>query len=81
MGQISNIAKGWANYLGSDATAKQIERAKICDGCDSAVDGTYEKLMPDYSLKEIQGKKCAQCDCPLSTLLRQDGKKCELGKW
>jgi hypothetical protein len=75
------IWKGWKAYLTNENSPETIRRAKICQICPNAVDGTYEKLMPDYTLKKLQGKKCNQCGCPLSTLLRQDDKKCELKKW
>ena len=84
MGQISNIDqiwKGWKAYLSGDNSEETKRKAAICKECDSAVDGTYEKLMPDFSLKELQGKKCKECGCPLSTLLRQNEKKCDLDKW
>lgn len=81
MSKLKDIKEGWKKYLLSETSPEARRRILICSECDSAVDGTYEKLMPDYSLKEAQGKKCNECDCPLSTLVRQDGKKCELNKW
>lgn len=62
------------------------KRAEICkaciiDGKPGAVLGTYEQLMMDFELKEIQGLKCNVCKCPLSTKLRVKDEKCPLGKW
>lgn len=81
--KLKAILKGWENYIFTDPEieAKAKERAKICAGCPMAKMGTYQKLMPDYSLQDVKGMKCNMCDCPLSTLLRQDEKKCELNKW
>ena len=81
MGQISNIINGWKHYLKGSATDLEKERSKHCKDCSNAVIGTYEQLMPDFSLKEIQGLKCNVCKCPLSTKLRSKKEKCPLGKW
>lgn len=80
---ITAILKGWDNYLFSDPEmeVKAKERAKICAQCPHAVVGSYQQFMPDYTLQEVEGMKCDVCGCPLSTLLRQDDKKCELKKW
>lgn len=81
MAQLSNILDGWKKYLSGEATEEEKKRASICAKCPKAVIGTYEKLMPDYSLKEIKGMKCGICDCPLSTKIRSKNEKCPLGKW
>lgn len=81
MEQISNIAKGWGKYFKGGANALEQERAKVCEVCPSATVGTFEKLMPDYSLKAVQGLKCNECGCPLSTAIRSKDKECPLGKW
>tara|TARA_R110002012_G_scaffold190633_1_gene358205 strand:- start:12171 stop:12416 length:246 start_codon:yes stop_codon:yes gene_type:complete len=81
MGQISKIANGWGKYFKGGASALEQERAKVCEGCTSATVGTFEKLMPDYSLKIVQGLKCGECGCPLSTAIRSKEKTCPLGKW
>ncbi len=77
--KLKAILKGWENYIFtcSAVEAKAKERAKICAGCPMAKKGTYPQLMKDYTLKDVEGV----CGCPLSTLLRQDEKKCELNKW
>lgn len=81
MGQSYNILEGWARYLGGDATKEENRRASICKECPSAVVGTFEKLLPDFSLKEVRGLKCNECGCPLSTKIRSTNEKCPLGKW
>ncbi|WP_172918083.1 hypothetical protein [Capnocytophaga canis] len=75
------IVKGWTNYLFPDKETerKAISRAEICAKCPHSKKGTYQRLMPDYTLKDVQGMLCELCGCPLSTLLRQDEKQCE--KW
>lgn len=81
--KIKAILKGWENYIFTDPEieAKAKERAKICANCPMAKNGTYPQLMKDYTLKDVEGMVCGVCGCPLSTLLRQDEKKCELNKW
>ena len=81
--KLKAILKGWDNYLFPDPETekKAKERAQICAQCPHAVKGSYQQFMPDYTLKEVEGMKCDVCGCPLSTLLRQDDKKCELNKW
>lgn len=81
MGQIYNIAKGWGQYFKGTVSALEKERATVCEQCPEATVGTYEKFMPDKSLKEIQGLKCGVCKCPLSTKLRTKNENCPLGKW
>ena len=81
--KLKAILKGWENYIfpNPETEAKAKERAKICADCPMAKKGTYQQLMGDYTLKEVKGMKCKACGCPLSTLLRQDEKGCELNKW
>lgn len=81
MAQIYNILQGWKKYLNEEAGQLEKTRADICKDCEHATVGTYEKLMKDFKLKEIQGLKCDKCKCPLSTKLRSENEKCPLGKW
>lgn len=81
MGQIYSIVQGWGKYFKGDVSELEKERAKVCENCPKARVGTYEKFMPDKSLKEIQGLKCDICKCPLSTKLRSKHENCPLGKW
>lgn len=77
------IVKGWANYLfpNEEIEKRAHERALICGKCPHSKKGTYQRLMSDYTLKDVQGMMCDVCKCPLSTLLRQNEKQCELNKW
>ena len=81
--KFRRIVKGWGNYLKSDPQAAAVasERAKVCADCPSAVHGTYERVMPDWSLMLVQGMKCDECGCPLSTKLRVLEEECPLKKW
>ena len=81
--KLNSIFHGWKNYAFPDASVEKLakERAEVCGKCDSAVYGTYEKLMKDFSLKEVQGMKCNECGCPLSTKLRSVEEECPLKKW
>ncbi len=81
MGQISSIIDGWNAYISGKNRTFVRQRAETCKLCPNAVLGTYEKLMPDFELKEIQGLKCSICKCPLSTKLRSTNEKCPLGLW
>lgn len=82
MAQLYNIVSGWKKYISKDdPTPEEKRRAEICSKCPKAVMGTYEKLMPDYSLKQVEGLKCVVCKCPLSTKIRSKNEKCPLGKW
>lgn len=79
--KLKAIYSGWKNYIfpNPEMEQKAKARAKICSKCPFAKQGTYQRLMKDYSLKEIKGLLCEKCGCPLSTLLRQDEKTCN--KW
>ena len=81
MARISDIAEGWLNYFVGGCTDTEAERARACAGCHSNVEGSYEKLMPDFSLKVVAGRKCDECGCPLSTKIRSKEAVCPLGKW
>ena len=81
MGQISNIINGWKNYLGGETSEQAIERAKVCFDCKYAKKGKFEVVLKDYSLKQIKGKYCNVCKCPISTAVRSENKKCPKGKW
>ena len=81
--KVKSIISGWSNYIVSDKKNKALYnyRVKQCSECVEAVEGTYEKLMPDYTLKKIKGLKCNICKCPLSTKIRSLEENCPLTKW
>ena len=80
--KIKNVFIGWLNYIfeNEDVNQSAKEKAKVCFDCPEKVKGTYEKVMPDYSLVEVEGFKCNKCGCPLSTKLRSED-NCPLGKF
>jgi len=83
MTTLQNILSGWKSYLVSDPVSevKAKERAEICALCPEIKKGSFEQLMPDHSLKTIQGMKCGECECPLSTATRSKDYNCPLNKW
>jgi len=81
MWRISKIANGWKNYLSGTTTEEERRRAAICKACPHAIMGTWEKLLPDFELKEVQGLKCNICKCPLAAKIRSTNEKCPLNKW
>lgn len=88
MSKAKDIINGWSNYLMPDdevvlSIAKA--RADICAECPAAKHGLHTAILPDYSIKKIQGMYCDKkkggCGCPLSTAVRSEEYKCPLGKW
>jgi len=81
--KLQHIIDGWGNYLKQKPKVEKLakERAEICAKCEHAIEGTYEKLMPDYSITTAYGMKCNVCQCPLSTKLRATEEVCPKGKW
>lgn len=88
MSKAKDIINGWSNYLMPDdevvlSIAKA--RADICELCPAAKHGLHTAILPDYSIKKIQGMYCDKkeggCGCPLSTAVRSEEYKCPLGKW
>lgn len=80
MNKLQRIINGWSNYI-SNENGEAESRAEVCSKCEHAIYGSYSKLMPDYSLTNIQGMKCNKCGCPLSTKLRAKEEECPLNKW
>jgi hypothetical protein len=80
---IKDIYKGWVSYIVSDPCDLPIakERAKICSECPDITKGSYEILLPDNQIKEIQGFRCGVCLCPLSTATRSKDYECPKKKW
>lgn len=57
------------------------QRAKICQTCDQREDEPIAELAISDDIPAISGKMCGACGCALPYLLRQNRKKCKLGKW
>jgi hypothetical protein len=82
--KIKDILNGWKNYAMPESqevfeVAKQ--RAEICASCDFIKQGLHAAILPDYSLKKIQGTYCGACGCPISTAVRSNDYKCPKNKW
>tara|TARA_R110000782_G_scaffold21002_3_gene56716 strand:+ start:612 stop:860 length:249 start_codon:yes stop_codon:yes gene_type:complete len=82
MYKIENILNGWQNFMSKSEVTEALakERAKICSGCDSNVKSKLLIFVKD-ELKEIEGHKCKECQCPLSAKIRSVNEKCDLDKW
>ncbi len=83
MSKIKEIYQGWKNYIFPNQEVEMVakERAEICAGCVHAVKMKYDELMPDDTLKKIEGYCCELCLCPLSTKTRSLESNCEINKW
>ena len=88
MSKANDIINGWTNYLiGSDQTTieEAKRRAAICVGCPIATFGLHTAVLPDFSIKKIQGMYCSKakggCGCPISPAVRSKKYKCIKGKW
>lgn len=57
------------------------ERAKICEGCDMNQIEPIDELRVKDNIASISERYCEACGCALPYLLRQNRKKCKLGKW
>ena len=82
MYNIDDILNGWQNFMSksevTEAMAK--ERAKNCLGCDSNIKSKLLIFVKD-ELKEVEGRKCNECQCPLSAKIRSVNEQCDLKKW
>ena len=82
MSKIEDILNGWQNFMSKSEVTEEMakKRAKICLGCDSNIKSKLLIFVKD-ELKEIEGNKCNECQCPLSAKIRSVNEKCELNKW
>lgn len=76
--QISNIINGWGNYFNDIEIPKN--KLSECMICEFAITKKYLTFVKD-SFKEIEGKVCDKCKCPLSAKLRSENEKCPIDKW
>lgn len=87
MSTAREIYDGWLHYskLKTMSTVDQKiaeDRAKVCGSCPSAVKSDLlSVILPDNTNKEIQGYKCSECGCPLSSKVRSITSQCPLKKW
>jgi len=70
MSNILAIIEGHKNLIFQDEETeiKYQQRILICNPCESRK-------------SDLNIDICGECGCPLATLLRQDVKHCNLGKW
>ena len=76
--KVKNIIEGWSNYLNN--TEINQDRLSHCIACEFAVHKKYLAFIKD-DFKEVEGKVCDKCDCPLSAKLRSDNEKCPIHLW
>ena len=82
MSKINDILNGWENFISKSEVTEKLakQRAEICLGCSSNVKSILLTFVKD-ELKEVEGNKCNECQCPLSAKIRSVNEKCDLGKW
>ena len=82
MDKLKYIIQGWKNYVFEDEEVEVLakKKASICSACEHAVSSTWDDILPDATLVEVQGMVCNLCSCPLSTLLRSS-KACKDGRF
>lgn len=82
MAKLTNILKGWGNYVFPKKEVEQLAkaRAEICARCPHAEKGKYE-VIREGRIREIAGMICSLCACPLSTKLRSPEETCPINRW
>lgn len=78
---LGHVINGWKRYLKGETDPEAIRRGEICKGCKHSGYGLFEKLLPDYTLSQVQGLKCNACTCPLVVKIRAKEKTCPKNKW
>ncbi len=80
--QISNILKGWQNFISKSEVTEALaeHRAVNCLVCPYLKKGKLLAFIKD-DLKEIEGHYCDLCKCPLSAKIRSKNETCPLGEW
>lgn len=76
-----NIINGWKNLFWNLETELAKQRADHCTKCEFAKMGTWNKIIADSKIIEIEGLKCTKCGCPLSAKLRSKKEICPIKKW
>lgn len=77
------IISGFTNYVfpNKEIEVLALQRAAICAACPFAVETRLKQLLPDDTIKEIDGLKCSDCGCILSAKVRQMFDSCPQKKW
>lgn len=76
-----NIIDGWKNLFLNLNEELAEERAQHCTSCEFAKMGSWNKIIKDEHLVQIQGLTCGKCGCPLSAKLRSKKEVCPIKKW
>jgi len=82
--KYQDIVDGYSYLVVQDSEVEKIaqHRASICSKCTQAkYSGTVNTIVVDNKIREIKGLRCGVCTCPISGLVRAEGKVCPLGKW
>lgn len=59
---------------------EQVRRADICGGCDKKTFGGFP-LIIESKMKDVNGFKCSECNCPLATKIFAQDEKNICDKW
>lgn len=79
--KMMNIISGWMNLFLGLETELAKERSKHCKLCEHAKMGSWNKIVNDEEIIEVQGLICGKCKCPLSAKLRSKNEVCPIKKW
>jgi len=81
--RLKAIISGFTNYAfpSKEIETVALQRAAICATCPLAVTTMMKQLLPDDSIKKIEGLKCSECGCFLSAKVRQAYESCPKKKW
>jgi hypothetical protein len=81
--RLKAIVSGFKNYafLNKEVEELAIKRAMVCAVCPLAVETMLKQILPDDSIKTIEGLKCSDCGCILSAKVRQRIESCPQNKW
>ena len=83
--KAANIIQGWATVAHELITDKDPSditkaRAKTCASCKFNRQGKYLDMIKG-NIKEIEGKVCGVCHCPLIAKVRSINESCPRNKW
>lgn len=81
MSKLGSILQGWKSYFTNETPDFAKDRAEICSECNHAKEGSFEVILKETEIKEVEGLKCSLCNCPLVTKLRSEIERCPVDKW
>jgi len=81
--RLKAIVMGFKNFAFANKEIEElaVKRAMICALCPFAVETMLKQILPDDTIKEIEGLKCSDCGCILSAKVRQRIESCPQNKW